>query len=477
MAVQQVAERRAARVGAHLTASPLASIHPANARAQAQVRRRRNVLMLAAMAAVAGLAALGSGSDAAWWALLAVVAAGSAYLSLLHHVRRTAAERGFGRLLGDTGPDVGAWTDLALSAAGSEILHYERAPGAGRQAWAVARFVIANLAGWAISPVVFTLTLLIGETPRDTTGQRWLANLQAAQEHLRDQSLRTIAVSAATTASVTAAGTIAVFATPGVASAAPIAASATLAKGVPASAPAGGSYTVVPGDTLSAIAARYGTTFAALAQANNIANPNLIYPGQVLTLNGTHTDAAASSSYTVVPGDTLSAIAARYGTTFAALAQANDIANPNLIYPGQVLTLTGEEDVLVSAHPAAPASATSAEIAVSTALAQVGKPYQWAGAGPYRFDCSGLVMFAWARAGVSLPHYSVAQYEDTRRIGEAQLQPGDLVFYDTGGGAQPGHVTIYIGNGQVVTSDHPGTYVKVVPLTWDGRPMGFGRVG
>jgi cell wall-associated NlpC family hydrolase len=78
---------------------------------------------------------------------------------------------------------------------------------------------------------------------------------------------------------------------------------------------------------------------------------------------------------------------------------------------------------------------------------------------------------------VSLPHYSVAQYQDTARIGESQLRPGDLVFYDNGSGAQPGHVTIYVGNGQVVTADSPGTYVKVVPLSWDGSPMGFGRVG
>ncbi|MGH9115349.1 MAG: C40 family peptidase, partial [Acidimicrobiales bacterium] len=181
----------------------------------------------------------------------------------------------------------------------------------------------------------------------------------------------------------------------------------------------------------------------------------------------------------------LSAIAERYGTTNATLAQANNIADPNLIYPGQVLTVSATTDVLVSARSAtpadaptpAPAPATSTEIAVSSALAQVGKPYQWAGAGPGSFDCSGLVKYAWGRAGVSLPHYSVAQYEDTRRISEAQLRPGDLVFYDTGDGAQPGHVTIYIGNGQVVTSDHPGTYVKVVPLTWDGQPMGFGQIG
>jgi cell wall-associated NlpC family hydrolase len=85
-------------------------------------------------------------------------------------------------------------------------------------------------------------------------------------------------------------------------------------------------------------------------------------------------------------------------------------------------------------------------------------------------------MYAWAQAGVWLPHYSVAQYQDTTRISRSQLQPGDLVFYDTGGGAEPGHVTIYIGNGLIVTADSPGTVVRVEVVDWDGIPMGYGRV-
>ena len=70
----------------------------------------------------------------------------------------------------------------------------------------------------------------------------------------------------------------------------------------------------------------------------------------------------------------------------------------------------------------------------------------------------------------------MAQYEDTTRISAAQLQPGDLVFYDNGDGAQPGHVTIYIGHGQIVTADSPGTVVRVEVVDWDGMPMGYGRV-
>lgn len=102
----------------------------------------------------------------------------------------------------------------------------------------------------------------------------------------------------------------------------------------------GGTYTVVAGDTLYSIAARNGTTVDALVSANNIANPNLIYPGQVLRIPGTTPPPPQPATYTVVPGDTLSSIAARHGTTVAALVAANNIANPNLIFPGQVLLLT-----------------------------------------------------------------------------------------------------------------------------------------
>lgn len=108
---------------------------------------------------------------------------------------------------------------------------------------------------------------------------------------------------------------------------------------------AGGTYTVVRGDTLSGIAARYGTTVAALAAANGISNPNLIYVGQVLRVAGgsapAPAPAPAGGKYTVVSGDTLSGIAQRYGTNYQTLAAMNGIADPNKIYPGQVLNVPG----------------------------------------------------------------------------------------------------------------------------------------
>ncbi|HVA73506.1 MAG TPA: LysM peptidoglycan-binding domain-containing protein [Acidimicrobiales bacterium] len=453
--------------------------------ARAALRRRRALLALAALVGLSAIAVLGSDATAAWSALAAALAASVVYMGLLHRARRIAAEREFADIFGPTFSGFESLTDIAgiVAEPVTVMPRVTRSPSAAQQTWSVAKFAVAYVAGWALSPLVFALTLITGETPKDTTSKRWLANLQAAQTRLREQSLRTIAVSAATTASVTAAGTAAVFSGAGVASAATITTSASLpaGPGLAAAAPVGTPYRVVAGDTLSGIAARFGTTTAALASANNIADPNLIYAGRIIMIPGAAAQSSASgssSSYTVVSGDTLSGIAARFGTSVVALAAANHISDPNFIYPGEVLTLGGSATATLTSAPA-PAAVTAAsagQVAAQVALDQVGKAYQWAGAGPNSYDCSGLVMYAWSHAGVALPHYSVSQYEDTTRISESQLQPGDLVFYDTGDGAQPGHVTIYIGSGNVVTADSPGTTVKVVPLNWDGTPMGFGRV-
>lgn len=105
-------------------------------------------------------------------------------------------------------------------------------------------------------------------------------------------------------------------------------------------------YTVQRGDTLSEIAQRYGTTVQEIASINNIANPNLIFPGQVLriltnsTVNGSETRGTGSITYTVRRGDTLSQIAQAYGVTVAHIVEINNIQNPNLIFPGQKLRIT-----------------------------------------------------------------------------------------------------------------------------------------
>lgn len=112
-----------------------------------------------------------------------------------------------------------------------------------------------------------------------------------------------------------------------------------------------GTYTVKAGDTLSAIASRYSTSSSTLALLNSLSNPNLIYVGQVLkvssnastsslTSSSANSTVTTAASYTVKAGDTLSAIAAKYGTTYQALASTNSISNPNDIYVGQVIKVS-----------------------------------------------------------------------------------------------------------------------------------------
>jgi cell wall-associated NlpC family hydrolase len=103
-----------------------------------------------------------------------------------------------------------------------------------------------------------------------------------------------------------------------------------------------------------------------------------------------------------------------------------------------------------------PASGRAA-VAVQEAYRKLGSPYQWGASGPSRFDCSGLTMWAWGKAGVSLPHSSQAQYGSGPHVSRGDLKPGDLVFY----GSPIHHVGIYIGGGRMISAPHSGDVVKI----------------
>ncbi|MFD6949845.1 hypothetical protein A6A08_21260 [Nocardiopsis sp. TSRI0078] len=113
------------------------------------------------------------------------------------------------------------------------------------------------------------------------------------------------------------------------------------------------------------------------------------------------------------------------------------------------------------------ASSAQGRAAAEWALEQVGKPYLWGGTGPHAFDCSGLTMQAWAAAGVSIPRVTTDQVNAGTRIGLGELQPGDLLFYDTGSGASPSHVTMYVGGGQMVNAPRTGQLIRVEPVDGD----------
>ena len=113
--------------------------------------------------------------------------------------------------------------------------------------------------------------------------------------------------------------------------------------------------------------------------------------------------------------------------------------------------------VAVAAAPVA-AATPAAQVAVDTALAQQGKPYVWAGAGPNSYDCSGLTQYAYAAAGIYLPHSSNMQSSIGTPVSLDALQPGDLLFFYS----PVSHVGMYIGGGRMV---HAATFGVPVQIT------------
>jgi len=123
------------------------------------------------------------------------------------------------------------------------------------------------------------------------------------------------------------------------------------------------------------------------------------------------------------------------------------------------------------------ATTTQGDIAANWALTQLGKPYQWGAAGPGTYDCSGLTMEAWARAGVQLLHYTGYQWEEGPHVPLNEMQRGDLLFFATNT-ADPStihHVGIYIGNGMMVDAPFTGAFVRIDSMYQPGGLIGAVR--
>ena len=121
--------------------------------------------------------------------------------------------------------------------------------------------------------------------------------------------------------------------------------------------------------------------------------------------------------------------------------------------------------------PAPPSSSTGGS-AASVALGQLGTPYVWGGGAPGGFDCSGLIAWAYAQVGISLPHYAAAQYSMGTPVPMDALEPGDLISFHGSG-----HIGMYIGGGQYVHAPQTGEVVKVPTLADRSDADGAVRVG
>jgi cell wall-associated NlpC family hydrolase len=161
------------------------------------------------------------------------------------------------------------------------------------------------------------------------------------------------------------------------------------------------------------------------------------------------------------------ATAEAQSTVDSIAAKQADLEKQVADYERQYAALTAPQQEQVSQAHAGQAVAVpsgviapsaAAQVAVDTALAQVGDPYVWGAGGPDAFDCSGLTQYAYSAAGVSLPHSSRGQSGMGQAVSRDQLQPGDLLFYYS----PTSHVAMYVGNGQMVHASTSGKPVQVV---------------
>jgi cell wall-associated NlpC family hydrolase len=112
--------------------------------------------------------------------------------------------------------------------------------------------------------------------------------------------------------------------------------------------------------------------------------------------------------------------------------------------------------------------------AVAIAKRYLGIPYVWGGASPTGgFDCSGLTMYVYRQLGITLDHYAAWQFLEGQRVTPAELEPGDLVFFEPKADG-PGHVGIYVGDGKMINAPHTGAVVSITSI--QGRPGYVGAV-
>ncbi|HEX2285202.1 MAG TPA: peptidoglycan hydrolase RipC [Mycobacterium sp.] len=132
--------------------------------------------------------------------------------------------------------------------------------------------------------------------------------------------------------------------------------------------------------------------------------------------------------------------------------------------PGDPAVLAAPPGAIPPGDMAPPPAGHSSTV-IQAALSRIGSPYSWGGSGPNAFDCSGLVMWSFQQAGISLPHSSQALAEGGQPVSRDQMQPGDLVTYYS----DASHVGIYIGDGMMVHASTYGTPVRVAPV--DNAPI------
>ena len=197
----------------------------------------------------------------------------------------------------------------------------------------------------------------------------------------------------------------------------------------------------------------------------------------------------SAGTYTVKSGDTLSAIASSQGVSLNELMNANGLSASSIIYPGNVLKLSGSSSSSSAEGGQGGSSSTTAQFAsasssVSTAsvsatgskaaainkaveIVNSGAGYQYGGNGPSAYDCSGFTKAAFAASGIELPRTSSAQYGAANSyVSLSNLQAGDLIFWSNNGSASGiYHVAMYVGDGKIAQARNPQAGISIDSLS------------
>lgn len=290
-------------------------------------------------------------------------------------------------------------------------------------------------------------------------------------------------------------------------------------------------HVVQAGDTLRAIAERYGVDPLVVAKANGLSDPFVVQPGQSVVVPGGKVPEAApaptaapeapaptpipSTTYAVKEGDSLAGIADSFGVEIRQIIDANGLADPYVLQPGQQLVIPGDHPVVaraatsssttraaaavapapavesrpepVVARPTArpveprptpvparptpapappPASSSGGWGIVGIASKYLGYPYVWGGTSPATgFDCSGFVYYVYRAAGNPVPRDMWGQLQSGTRVSMGNLRPGDIVFFANTYQAGLSHNGIYIGGGRFIHAADYGIGIEVSSLS------------
>jgi len=178
-------------------------------------------------------------------------------------------------------------------------------------------------------------------------------------------------------------------------------------------------------------------------------------------------------------------VSAPHATMASLVAHIKSAVPKGTLVEPLVASMTAKPGAAGAATGTAPAAAANAGLSsgqltgmLEAAVSRLGMPYVWGAAGPRSFDCSGLVQWSFAQAGVLMPRVAAAQALTGPAIPVSQAQPGDLLFYHTDPTAPEyiSHVAIYLGRGWMIQAPEPGENVQVVPVALGSEFAGVVRV-